>query len=143
MNPLEKPLQETARTPRRLKVLVADDVEEITDLIARWLELAGHEVTKAGSGREVIELVRREPFEILIVDIVMPEVDGWEAILAANRLRPEMRILAISGGGKETPVDACLRVAKGVGADLVLKKPFRQSDFASAFAKLAARLPSG
>ncbi len=141
MPPLESPLQERTGTIRQLKVLVADDVEEITELIARWLEGAGHSVTKVAGGREVIELVQQEHFDILVVDIVMPGIDGWDVILAVSRIRPDMLILAISGGGKLTPVEACLRVAKGVGADLVLKKPFRQPEFLDAFGRLAARLP--
>jgi CheY-like chemotaxis protein len=141
MIPLESPLSETSVAPRRIKVLVADDVEEITELIARWLEAEGHEVTRVAGGREVIELVQKQRYDILVTDIVMPGVDGWDAILSVSRIRPEILILAISGGGKLTPIDACLRVAKGVGADLVLKKPFRQPDFLYAFGKLAARLP--
>lgn len=141
MIPLESPLPEPTVAPRRIKVLVADDVEEITDLIGRWLEAEGHQVTKVAGGREVLELVQKERYDILVVDIVMPGVDGWDVILAVGRTRPETLILAISGGGKLTPVDACLRVAKGVGADLVLKKPFRQPEFMDAFARLAARLP--
>jgi CheY-like chemotaxis protein len=141
MIPLESPLPESTVAPRRIKVLVADDVEEITELIARWLEGEGHEVTKVAGGREVIELVQQQRYDILVVDIVMPGVDGWDVILAVSRIRPETLILAISGGGKLTPVEACLRVAKGVGADLVLKKPFRQPEFLDAFGRLAARLP--
>jgi CheY-like chemotaxis protein len=84
--------------------------------------------------------VQRQHFDVLVTDIVMPGTDGWDAILAVERLHPEMLILAISGGGNLMPMDACLRVAKGVGADLVLKKPFRHEEFMKAFGKLAARV---
>lgn len=121
------------------EILVADDVEEITELMSHWLQRQGHKVTRVSSGREVIAHVRAQAFDLLITDIVMPDGDGWEAILAAGRLRPEMRIVAISGGGKQMPVDACLRMAKGVGADCVLKKPFRQREFLAAVNRLLAR----
>ena len=140
MTPQENNEKQPTAPARRLEILVADDVDEITDLIRHWLEDAGHTVTLASNGREVIELVQKRRFDIVVTDIVMPGVDGWDAILAVSRIRPEIRILAISGGGKLMPVDACLRVAKGVGADLVLKKPFRRPEFLAAVNKLASQL---
>lgn len=136
----EKNGKAPAESSRRLEILVADDVDEITELIRRWLEDDGHSVTMASNGREVIELVQKRRYDIVVTDIVMPGVDGWDAILAVGRIRPETRILAISGGGKLMPVDACLRVAKGVGADLVMKKPFRQPEFMAAVHKLASQI---
>ncbi len=126
-------------SPRRLEIVVADDVVEIVELMSHWLQAEGHTVTRAASGREIIELLQQRAYDLLVTDIVMPGTDGWDAILAVSRLRPETRILAISGGAKKMPVDACLRVAKGVGADHVLKKPFRQAEFLAAVAKVVAR----
>ena len=123
---------------RPCEVLVADDVVEITELITRWLEAEGHKVTRASSGREVIVWVQKRDFDIVVTDIVMPDGDGWDAILAVGRQRPETRVIAISGGGNLMPVEACLRVAKGVGADIVLKKPFTKADFLNAFNRLAS-----
>jgi CheY-like chemotaxis protein len=134
-----KTLSSSAERPQVREVLVADDVAEITELVGHWLESEGHRVTRASSGREVIEWVQKRAFDIVITDIVMPDGDGWDAILAVGRQRPETRIIAISGGGNLMPVEACLRVAKGVGADVVLKKPFGKSDFLAAFNRLASR----
>ena len=131
--------QPVATAPRSLDVVVADDVKEITELVAAWLEEVGHSVTHAANGREVIQLLKDKPFDLLITDIVMPEGDGWDAVLAVNRLRPATRILAISGGGRHMPADACLRVAKGVGADGILKKPFRRAELMQAIEKAIAR----
>ena len=139
MIPLLRKQPAPSATPRRLEIVVADDVAEITDLMSHWLEAEGHTVTRASNGREIIELLQKRAYDLLVTDIVMPGIDGWDAILAVSRLRPETRILAISGGGKQMPVDACLRVAKGVGADYVLKKPFRQVEFLAAVTKVVAR----
>ncbi len=139
MFPLLKKSPEPAPSPRRLEILVADDVEEITALMGRWLEERGHAVTQARSGREVIECVRAQAFDIVVTDLVMPNGDGWDAIMAIGRLRPDTRILAISGGGVQMPVEACLRVAKGVGADRVLMKPFQEEEFIAAITQLASR----
>lgn len=137
MNSLQK--HDVLPVTQRLDVVVAEDVQEIQLLIARWLEEEGHNVTLASNGREVIRLVREKPCHLLITDIIMPDADGWDAILAVNRIRPATRILAISGGGKQMPVDACLRVAKGVGADAVLKKPFNRAQLLAAVEQVSAR----
>ena len=139
MIPLLKKSPTPPTAPRPLEILVADDVDEIVELISRWLQTEGHAVTRASGGKQVIECVRDRSFDLLVTDIVMPEGDGWDAILAVGRLRPDMRILAISGGGKQMPVEACLRVARGVGADRVLKKPFNQAEFLAVVNQLAAR----
>ena len=123
-------------SPKVLNVLVADDVLEIQHLVAAWLEEDGHHVSHASSGREIVRCVREHTFDLVITDIVMPDGDGWDAILAVNRLRPATRILAISGGGQQMPADACLRVAKGVGADAVLKKPFGRVQLMTAVEQL-------
>ena len=107
-----------------LAIVVADDVDEIRQLVGHWLAEIGHTVTYASTGRELIQQVRDHPIDLVITDLVMPGVDGLDAILAINRIRPSTRILAISGGGRNMPADAGLRLAKGVGADGVLPKPF-------------------
>lgn len=139
MLPLRKKQTTRPAAARRLEILVADDVEEIARLVALWLEEAGHAVTHAASGRDVVRLVKTKPFDVVVTDIVMPDGDGWDAILAINRMRPATRILAISGGGNQMPADACLRVAKGVGADRILKKPFQRAQLIDAVEQMMAR----
>ena len=112
---------------------------ELRQLLSKWLEEEGHAVTRAANGRDVVRLVREKPFDLIVTDIVMPQGDGWDAILAVNRIRPDTRILAISGGAQHMPADACLRVAKGVGADAVLKKPFNRAQLIAAVAQVTGR----
>ncbi|MDO8540525.1 MAG: response regulator [Opitutaceae bacterium] len=131
--------QPTVTAEKALHIVIADDVHEIVELVRGWLEEAGHTVTCAANGRDVMRLLREKSFDVLITDIVMPEGDGWDAILAVNRLRPATRILAISGGGRNMPADACLRVAKGVGADQILKKPFNRAQLIAALHQVSPR----
>ena len=130
----KKPLPVVAAKP--LKIVVADDVHEIQQLVALWLEQAGHSVTRVSTGGEVIQVVRDRPVDLVVTDLVMPGGDGLDAILAVNRIRPSTRILAISGGGPNMPADAGLRVAKGVGADGILLKPFDQQKLLAAVQKV-------
>lgn len=127
---------------KSLVIVVADDVEEIQHLVRSWLEEEGHVVVRAGSGREIVRIVRERPVDLVITDILMPDGDGLDAILAINRARPSLRILAISGGGRSQPADACLRVAKGVGADVVLLKPFRRAQMLAAVERAMRRDPA-
>jgi two-component system, chemotaxis family, chemotaxis protein CheY len=132
MFPLRKKPAQPVAAQKPLSVIVADDVHEITQLVTLWLEQDGHSVTAVSTGRDVINLVRDRPVDLVITDLVMPGGNGLDAILAINRIRPTTRILAISGGGPKMPADAGLRVAKGLGADAVLLKPFGRESFKEA-----------
>ena len=139
MIPLRKKPSEPAAAPKPLAIVVADDVQEIEHLIMTWLEEQGHTVARAGSGREILRIVRGRPIDLVITDILMPDGDGLDAILAINRVSPTTRVLAISGGGRNQPADACLRVARGVGADAILLKPFGRSQLLAAVKKTMGR----
>lgn len=139
MNPaLNDQTSPSGNAAPRLAILVADDVRDLQELISLWLTEAGHAVTAASNGREVIRCVQDQPFDLLVTDIIMPDGDGWDAIAEVHRLRPEMRILAISGGSREMPASAVLRVAQGAGAIGVLKKPFSRVDLLEAVGRIVA-----
>lgn len=137
MIPLRKKQIPVAK--QALVILIADDVEEIQHLVTTWLEEEGHIVLRAGTGREILRIVRERQVDLVITDILMPDGDGLDAIMTLNRVHPKTRILAISGGGRIQPADACLRVAKGVGADAVLLKPFGRSEMIGAVGKAMRR----
>ncbi len=126
------------KKPTSTSILLADDLKELQELIAMWLEEAGHRVTRVSTGREVIEQVGRNNFDLLVTDILMPQGDGWSAIAEVQRLRPQMRILAISGGAREMPANAVLRSARAAGAIASLEKPFSRPDFLDAVARVLA-----
>jgi CheY-like chemotaxis protein len=115
-----------------LQILVADDARDLQALIASWLEEAGHAVTSAFNGREIAAHVERQAFDVVVTDILMPDGDGWDAIAAVLRLRPGTRIIAMSGGSREIPANAVLRVARKAGALAVLQKPFTRVEFMEA-----------
>jgi CheY-like chemotaxis protein len=119
-------------------VLLADDLKDLQALMALWLEEAGHQVTRASSGREVIERAAQAEFDLLVTDILMPDGDGWKAIAEVQQSQPKMRILAISGGAREMPADAVLRSVRAVGAIASLEKPFSRPDFLDAVTRVMA-----
>lgn len=127
------------RCARPLSILVADDTRELQALISAWLEEAGHTVANASNGRQIVQLVQERPFDLVVTDILMPDGDGWDAIAAVHRLRPETRILAISGGAREMPASAVLRVAQRAGAVGFLAKPFSRPMFLDAVGTVMSR----
>ena len=77
----------------------------------------------AGNGDEALRLAREQPFDVLITDILMPEKDGIETIMAFRQEHPSVKIIAMSGGGRRMGKDP-LRLARLLGAHAILEKPF-------------------
>jgi signal transduction histidine kinase/CheY-like chemotaxis protein len=67
---------------RPIRVLAVDDEPDALDLVAAALEPAGHKVTRAASGEKALELARQQPFDLVICDLVMPELDGFAVVAA-------------------------------------------------------------
>ncbi len=118
-------------------ILVIDDDPVLRRVITLALEGAGHSVLRCENGRKAIEHLAHGPADLLVTDVIMPEMDGVETVRAARRLRPELPILAISGGGSGDPADY-LGIARVFGATAVLAKPFRPAELVELVAKLLA-----
>lgn len=110
-----------------ISILVADDEPGIRDMLLDWLERDGHRVACAASGHEAAELMRKEHFDLVIADVLMPDGDGLELITESKRAHPEAKIVAISGGGRYLHGNDCLKVATGLGAHAAVLKPFSMS----------------
>jgi|SRR5665811_981644 len=117
------------------KILVLDDELSILLMIKKMLEKAGHEVSLALNGREGMQLFEKSRPDLLITDIIMPEKEGLETIFELRRKFPELKIIAISGGGRISP-DGYLPGAKLLGADMTFQKPLDQKEFLQAVSQL-------
>ena len=104
-------------------ILLVDDEEQLRSILRIVLESAGHTVQEAGDGKEALESYVRHPAELMVTDIVMPNKEGIETILEFRRNHPGLKIIAMSGGGRNSAQDY-LKLAKSFGADYVLTKPF-------------------
>ena len=116
-------------------IYVFDDEPSILLMIKKMLEKAGHEVGTALNGREGMELINEKIPDLIITDIIMPEKEGLETIMELRKKHPELKIIAISGGGRFGP-EGYLPGAKLLGADLVFQKPLVQKEFLNAIASL-------
>jgi CheY-like chemotaxis protein len=87
------------------RILVIDDEDELRSMLRQMLEHAGHEVLEAINGAMGIEIYERDMPELIITDIIMPEKEGVETIIALRRADPALPIIAISGGGRLDATD--------------------------------------
>ena len=102
-------------------ILIIDDEATIRGLLRSALEAVGHEVSEAVNGRQGLELYRHRPTDLVITDILMPELNGLDMLLEMTREFLDAKVIAISGAGGEANV---LDVAKLLGARQTFKKPF-------------------
>ncbi len=114
------------------KVLVADDEPHVRRLLTQQMQQCGFDVSEAANGNEAIAMMKEDSFDLLIVDIVMPDKDGLEVIMFMEEHRPETRIIAVSAPGNEL----YLTSAKGLGASRVFQKPFSLSEITDAAKEL-------
>lgn len=105
------------------RILIIEDDDHARAALRRTLERAGYTVLEAANGREGLQRYRLEPAEIVITDILMPEQDGLETIMALRKESPEVKIIAISGGGETGRMDF-LHVAEHLGSQYTFRKPF-------------------
>ena len=119
-----------------MKVLLVDDDDLGRKTIHQMLERAGHTVTSTGGGAEALELFQEDRPDLVMTDLIMPDTDGLELIQALRKLDRQVKILAISGGGR---VDATeyLAVARKFGAVGILTKPFSHQAMTDAIDTLA------
>ena len=106
------------------KILLAEDDGDMRRFLGRALANAGYEVVAFDNGRSAYERLREEPFELLLTDIVMPEMDGIELARKATELDPDIKVMFITGfaavalnSEQQAPKDA-----------KVLSKPFHLRD---------------
>ena len=105
------------------KILLAEDDESMRLYLRRALERVGYVVEAVDRGTAALDLLKTEPFDLLLTDIVMPEMDGIELAQQAAVLAPEMRIMFITGFAA-----VALKAGKTAPTAKVLSKPFHLRD---------------
>jgi DNA-binding response OmpR family regulator len=104
-------------------ILVIDDDEAVPYAIRRAFREEGFTVALAADGQEGLELLEGVSPDLVITDLIMPEKEGLETIREMRKRRPDLPIIAISGGGRLVGSDF-LDVARRLGADETIVKPF-------------------
>lgn len=117
---------------RALSILVVDDEESIRQLLVRFFQPSGSYVSCASNGVEALRILDKQDFDLVITDVLMPEMDGIELIPQIRKKRPRAFILAMSGGGHNFMGDYCVKLAASLGAHAVIMKPFGIADMKDA-----------
>jgi DNA-binding response OmpR family regulator len=110
----------------RRTILVADDEEDVRELVTYRLSRSGYEVIGAGDGLEALELATQSPPDLMVLDVMMPKLDGYELtrrVRAEETLR-SIPVILLTARSQESDVDRGFEV----GADDYLRKPFNPDE---------------
>ena len=119
------------------KVLVIEDDEPVRFSLLTALEAMGHEVDTAVNGVDGVEKCASSAYDLVITDLIMPQKDGVETILELKISQPDLKIVAISGGGKNLDI---MDTTYQLGADCALTKPFSIKDLQTCVNKVLHKL---
>jgi CheY-like chemotaxis protein len=129
-------MSEASGTPSaRLRALVVDDDPAVRRILTECLQLQDIDVVEAGNGLQAMDAVAAGTFDVIFMDIVMPEKDGIETILDLRKQGTPGRIIAISAHTKFGDM-LLLEAARSVGADDFIQKPFNPRDLVLATKKM-------
>jgi CheY-like chemotaxis protein len=117
------------------KILVVDDDEQVRMMLKKLLERDSHDVVTAENGVVAMQRQQENPADIVIVDIIMPEKEGFETIMELRREFPAVKIIAMSGGGQLGP-EKYLKLAKVLGVEFALEKPLHIEELRSSVSRL-------
>lgn len=118
-----------------IKILVIEDDSSFRNVLVQMLEKAGFEVSQAENGNQAIKYCETLKFDLVLTDIIMPDKEGLETIQELLGISPDMKIIAMSGGGRFGP-NSYLPLAAKLGARKTLQKPFMRDELLSAIAEV-------
>jgi CheY-like chemotaxis protein len=116
-------------------ILVVDDESFVRGLVEETLTSEGHTVLQAKSGTEAIKLCEERAFDLVITDLSMPLMDGFDLISTLRRLQNDLAILAISG----VYTGDLLKAVKVLGAKAILEKPFELAELVAVVDKILGK----
>jgi CheY-like chemotaxis protein len=116
-------------------ILIIEDEKELREMLKVALVRNNYTVLEAENGKEAIIHFKPGVTDLVVTDLIMPEEDGLKVIMKIRQMKPGIKIIAISGGGKAGP-GSYLNVAKALGADAIYSKPFSVTDLVAKIEEL-------
>jgi len=111
-------------------ILIVEDDNDMREMLKTTLLRRKYSVQEASNGMEAISKFKPALTDLVITDLIMPDEDGLKVIMRLKEMKPDIKIVAISGGGKAGPANY-LSLARALGADVVLPKPFSINELIS------------
>lgn len=105
------------------RILLVEDDDAMRLVLSKALARDGYDIVEASNGKMAVECLDRNPVDLVITDIIMPDSEGVELTLLLHNTQPELPVIAMSGGGHWGP-EFHLTLARAAGAIQVLSKPF-------------------
>jgi CheY-like chemotaxis protein len=139
--PRERETQHMTTVSDAPRILIVDDYGDLVATMGELIQDAGYEVTLTTSGHTAMQLHRQRPYDLVITDIFMPEVDGIELILDLRQADRRVKIMAMSAGGqrfKALAKEEYLLIAQAHGADRTMPKPIDGRALITAIRELLA-----
>lgn len=116
-------------------ILVIEDDSSVQRMLKLTLERAGYAVTTADNGRVGVRNYHSSLYDVVITDLIMPDMEGIETIISLRKNHPGVKIIAMSGGGINDSADY-LKLARQLGAHRTFAKPIPRQDLLEAVAEL-------
>lgn len=101
------------------KVLLVDDEKDFLDIMAERMEARGMDVSTANSAEDALEMVQKESYDAIVMDLMMPEMDGFKALKLFKATKPEVQVILLTAN---VPEEKCVEAIK-LGAMDVIEKP--------------------
>jgi CheY-like chemotaxis protein len=108
-------------------ILIVEDDKDLREMLKISLLKRNYTVHEASNGKEALLRFKPALTDMVITDLIMPDEDGLKVIMKIKELKPTIKVIAISGGGKAGPGNY-LNLAKALGADEIFPKPFSIND---------------
>lgn len=121
-------------TPAKRKILVVDDAGPVVVLCVNVLQALGYAVKGANRGEAALELVRKEPFDLMVLDYKMPGLSGFEVFAQARAAQPGMAVVLVTGHGTPEIINEATRM----GFSAILLKPFTSEELRTTVEKVLA-----
>lgn len=120
------------------RILLVEDNGLLRESLKLALDQAGHAVATAQNGAVALSMLGSSTFEVIVTDVLMPETDGLEMIMRVRKASQDVKIIAMSGGGRTKNLDV-LNFASAFGADMIISKPFTPKQLVDAIERVWSR----
>ena len=123
-----------------MRILIVDDDDQVRRFVSRALEGEGYDCQTAANGREAMKKIGSDTFDVVLLDVLMPEADGVQVLNDLRKLAigPKLHVIAMSGGGATLPGWYAGSLMEMLGVESVLYKPFSVDELLSKISASAA-----